>query len=229
MPTPEPQTPVRSTNRRRRVDHLLVVRAARDPGPEGEVARNMLERRRAEEAALPEDERLAVIADDIRAAWGRGIEAQFEIGRLLHEAMKVCRRAATGIGTNGPMALYGRWLRAQNLPFGKRSAYDLRIGYEREDEVRALIGGRTPNQRDIGVVRAIQLLTAKPKPSPAQREAQRIIREALAPDEPTGPFATWVAASEALIPELHLLPDDERDAVARMLGAIQVEGARGRY
>jgi len=100
------------------------------------------------------------IAAQIKAEWGKGIETQFAIGRLLIEAHQLMPDDRE----------YGRWFADQHFPFKKGTAFLLQRGAEREPEVRALMAARSQeNERDIGVPYAIQLLDA-PKPKP-QAEA----------------------------------------------------------
>lgn len=106
----------------------------------------------------PED-RLAGIADDIRAEWGRGNEAAFAIGRLLGEARN----------TFPSDIEYGRWVEAQQFPFSRQTAYRLRWASEHEPEVRAYIADPAVGHKaDLGVSTAVDRMTAKPKPPSAE-------------------------------------------------------------
>lgn len=118
----------------------------------------------SEQAVVTTGDRLATIADLIREEYGRGLEAQFAIGRLLMEAFDLHNRDKVA---------YGHWLAGQTLPIGTNNGWLLRIGAEREDEVRAYIEAN-PSKRGegevIGVTTAVKALKAiesgkGPKPS----------------------------------------------------------------
>lgn len=113
---------------------------------------------------MPET-RLDLIAADIKSEWGKGIDAQFAVGRLLIEAHRLMPDDR----------VYGRWFAEQRFPFKKATAFLLQRGSERELEVRSLIQSRVQeNERDIGVPYAMQLLTAKPKPAPSILEDEAV-------------------------------------------------------
>lgn len=140
----------------------------------------------AEQTASPEEAKVAAamlatmkvepldrIADDIRAEWGKGIESQFAIGRLLNEAAAFLASSAYPpvgeYGRRGDEA-YSRWRAEQQFQFGRGTAHLLRVGAQNEDKVRAFIEGRVQgHERDLGVPWAVQLLTAK---TPAERAAK---------------------------------------------------------
>lgn len=187
----------------RRVDDLLIVRAARDPGPEGEIARNMLETRRAaREAArstqaLPE--RLSEIAEDIMSAWTRGVEEEFRVGHLLVEAAAIMPPLARNKDARGKQTTgeFSHWFREQRFPFSMKTAYRLRQAAEREEEVRAFLAERPAGSRDMGVNTAITLMLAAPKPERERIEpadpAYAALRDARnrilgSEDEPTNAF-----------------------------------------
>lgn len=142
---------------------------------------------------MPEG-RLEVIAEAIKAEYGKGIEAQFTIGRLLLEARRQFDAAGGGTGVDSPNVLFGRWLDQQNFPFSKSVAYRLRIGAEREPEVRALLV--QPIQREQGgpertVSGMVQRLIAKPKP------VNTIPPEEVTPVDPA--YAALRAARNAIV------------------------------
>jgi hypothetical protein len=123
-----------------------VARAAQDDPQEAANAAAIL--------ATMEDTRprLDIIADEVRAEWGKGIEAQFSIGRLLAEAYTLFDGNDKG---------YGQWVAAQKFPFKGTVARLLRAGSEREDEVRQYLAHRTSDgQSDISVQTAVAYLSA---------------------------------------------------------------------
>ena len=92
--------------------------------------------------------RLDQIALEIKTLWGKGIEVEFAIGRQLAEARALLTDDHE----------YSRWLRAQALPFSVQTAYNLRMGAEREAEVRSYIGTRSSGSRSMGVNTAVELI-----------------------------------------------------------------------
>jgi hypothetical protein len=128
----------------------LRAMASQDASPnEALVAQAMLDRMPAT---------LVDIAEQIKAEWGKGVEAQFAIGRLLSEAR------AQFVGDKE----FGRWFASQDFPFSRQTAWELRSGAEREPEVRGFIADHAHSHgRDIGIVWALQLMNAKPKPGAA--------------------------------------------------------------
>jgi hypothetical protein len=131
---------------------------------EAENAQRMLD-------ATPEGE-LDLIAGRIRAAWGKGIEAQFEVGRELMQARAKFDEPgrATGIGKESADALFGQWFRAQEFPFGRQTAWELRVAAEREGEVRsflAAVAQRDSSKRagDISIATAIKMMREPARPA----------------------------------------------------------------
>lgn len=117
---------------------------------EAAVAKAML----AKTANTPE-ERLEVIADEVRDEWGRGIDTQFRVGHLLIEAKAIMPATQD----------FGAWLDVQDFPFGRKTAGTLREAAGREPEVRAFIADRNARSgQDIGPTWAVRLLNAGPKP-----------------------------------------------------------------
>jgi hypothetical protein len=104
---------------------------------------------------------LVSIAEQIKAEWGKGTDAQFAIGRLLVEAR----------GQFPADELFGKWFAAQDFGFSRQVAWRLRAAAEREAEVRAFIAARTDSYKsrtkDLTVHTAITLMNAKPKPTAA--------------------------------------------------------------
>jgi len=97
-------------------------------GPEGAIAQAKL-------ALLPDD--LDTLATKIREAWAAGVEKQLEVGRLLGEAYERLNR---------DKKKFGAWQTRQNFGFSTTTAYYLRIGAEREEEVRGVIANRLMNK-----------------------------------------------------------------------------------
>lgn len=108
-------------------------------------------------AKTPESS-LERIATDIKAEYGKGIEAQFAIGRLLNEAYALF----------GNTQDYGHWFAEQDFQFGKTVARLLRAGADREDEVRLLLASRKSGSRDISVQTAVEYMERAPAPSTPQ-------------------------------------------------------------
>jgi hypothetical protein len=135
-----------ATRRKKLADRVAAVE--QDTPEEHAIAKAMLV---VEEAKIGVVEtRLGDIADDIRAEYGKGIESQFAIGRLLIEARDL----------HPSDKLFGQWFGRQSFPFGTSPAYYLRIGAEREDEVRALLASNETSS-DWGVTSAVKFMTAK--------------------------------------------------------------------
>ena len=133
---------------RERIEKIKALAATGDYNPhEAANALDILSK-----MPVPTLDRIAV---DIKSAWDRGVEAQFEVGRLL-----VLARAEFP-DTQG----FGSWMQAQEFPFGRRTAGYLREAAEREPEVRAFIADRQLSAgRDIGPVTAMKYMNATPKP-----------------------------------------------------------------
>jgi hypothetical protein len=147
------------------------------------------------------------IANGIRKEWGRGIDAQFAIGRLLGQA-----RAAFPADKE-----YGHWLKEQAFPFTYQTAWNLRMGAEREDEVRAYIALNASGEqsRDIGVTTAIKELTAKSTASDDDRQpADRVkaVQDLVGPEKESSAFVKFEKAAAAL--DLTQLADEELVAIA---------------
>lgn len=173
---------------------------------------------------LSDEAALVSIADDIRAEFGKGIDAQFRIGHLLSEAaarLDPSARYSEGPGKVGKGSPFGDWFRAQNFPFSDVTAWRLRKGAEREEEVRAFISQVSSVQpgRDLGVTTAMALID-KPADDRQPREAVKALQELVGPDKETSAFTKFVAAVEAL--DLSQLPDDELIAVANYVKALAV-------
>lgn len=131
-------------------DKLRAMAAQTASPEEAAVAKAMLRK-----TANTPEERLEVIAYDINVEWGKGIDAQFAVGRLLLEARTIIESDK----------LFGQWLDAQPFGFSRQTAGRLREAAEREPEVRAFIATRSERSgKDIGVPEAIKLLNAGPKP-----------------------------------------------------------------
>lgn len=140
-----------------------VARSAQDDPMEAATAKRMLE-------ATPEGN-LDRIAADIKAEWGKGIESQFAIGRKLMEARAEFDRPgkATGIGKESADALFGQWFRAQEFPFGRQTAWELRVAAEKEDEVRAFLtavasSDTRKREGDISIATAIKMMRSPATP-----------------------------------------------------------------
>lgn len=118
---------------------------------EAEVAKAML-------ATMADDRpRLEVLADDVRTEWGKGIDAQFAVGKSLSEAYSIL---------NNDKVAFGRWVAEQAFPFDQSTGYLLRIGYEREPEVRGFIANHgLVHERELSVTTATKRLIAGPKKS----------------------------------------------------------------
>lgn len=104
------------------------------------------------------------IADSIRAEYGKGIEAQFAIGRLLMKARDMLPGNVE----------FGKWVDAQQFPFSRQVAWRLRVGAEREPEVRAMLVDSDQKQRggpERTVSGMVQALIAGPQPVDRVAEA----------------------------------------------------------
>lgn len=142
-------------NRRQKLAER-VANSAQDTPEEAAIAKDLLIIEEAKVGIV--QTRLVGIAEDIRLWFGKGIDAQFAIGRLLMEARDLFPADQE----------FGRWLRAQELPFTYQTAWNLRMAASREPEVReyiALNAGRE-QPRDIGVTVAFRELNAGPKANP---------------------------------------------------------------
>lgn len=144
-------------------------------------------------------EALSTIALAINVEWGRGIDAQFAIGHLLIEA-----RSLLPSNTE-----YGAWVDAQGFPFSKSTARNLRLGAEREPEVRAFIAERARqalvegkhDKGEVGVSYAVNLLTGGQEggtraaaPSKAQAAAEKELGELSRTDSGFAAFRKGVYA-----------------------------------
>lgn len=200
--------------RQKRVDRKLAIMASQTASPaEAEVAKNLLVARRATAEVAPPDERLAGIAEDIKAEWGRGIEAQFAIGRLLMDAR------AMFPGKEQDKA-FSRWLKAQEFPFGQTQAWRLRSAAEREPEVRAYLAAHATRTGkpgpELGIAGAIVYMARDAKTEREEKvdpvdpayAALRTARNLILgnEDEPTNAFVTMhlddLAKSAGFIKEL---------------------------
>ncbi len=201
----------------KRVDRKLAVMASQTASPaEAKNAKAMLAERRKTQAALPPDERLVAIAEDIKAEWGKGVESMLTVGRMLGEAYAYFKDDFGGV-KGGPKKAYGDWLSTQALPFSSSTGWKLRIAAERETEVRAIIAEHRSLGGDAGwgVVTAVNNLLAGPKPEVEKSDpvdpayaALRAARNAIlgTEDEPinafTGMHIEDLAKSAGLISEL---------------------------
>lgn len=120
---------------------------------EAEVARAML--------AKSPDGQLETIASAIKDEWGKGIESQFVVGRLLADA--AARFEAVGSGSRGKGHGYSGWLKEQDFPFAPSTGRKLRWVAEHEQDVRAFIASRSGlSGKDIGPLWAANLMGQKP-------------------------------------------------------------------
>jgi hypothetical protein len=210
-----------------RVNKALAIRAKLDPGPEGDVARDMLAKRKTDDVVVVDMSTHDTVAERIREEFGKGIEAQFAIGRLLNEAAAFLasdQYPANGeFGRRGDEA-YSRWVAAQGFPFKRGTAHLLRTGQQREDEVRALIAGRVQeNERDIGVPYAVQLLTAPPTPptqTPIAKQARKDLKEALHSEDDIPEVVAWLSATDTLIAFTDAVPVAELKAIGEKAQAL---------
>lgn len=164
--------------------------------------------------------RLDAIATSINKEFGKGIDAQFAIGRLLLEARSLM--------PSDPA--FGQWFDQQNFPFSRPTATRLRQAAEREDEVRAFIAERGESVREVSVSGALQALNVgAQEEGRVPREAQRRVKELLADvPAPVNGFLTWQAATEQL--DLQTLTVEELGQFAALLKSLvdgyQAERAR---
>lgn len=128
-----------------RKDKLAAMAAQTESPAEAAVAATKL-------ANMPEST-LEAIVRDINEEFGKGVESSFAIGRLLIKARDLLTQDIA----------FGKWFKEQDLPFGLRTAQRLRWAAENEKAVRALIGTTSKSDREVGVVTAVQLLTAPAK------------------------------------------------------------------
>lgn len=150
---------VEKVRKRERINKKLALMAIQNDSPaEAEVAKAMLAKRRDTSVALTYDERLVIIAEDIKAEWGKTIEAQFAVGRRLSEARALFE------GPSQDKA-FGRWMKAQGFPFGQSYAWRLRTAYEREPEVRKFIEAHASSTgNEVGIGWALVQLNKKAEP-----------------------------------------------------------------
>lgn len=186
---------------------------------------------------VPGEDRLVAIADEIRSEWGKGIEAQFAIGRLLMEAWDQF---------GGDKVAYGRWSQEQNFPFHRNTGLNLRLAAEREPEVRAYlaeVNAPEGGQRDIGVNSAMKELLYGPRPSQAKPAPTFTMDEVSENHRTDSVFTRWQFATynilgrnvsdddEATVtwadrPFEHLHVDDlveAADLIKRLVTAYQTE------
>lgn len=137
---------------RSKLDKVRAIAATADYNPhEAAVAVAKIEALATAETRA--EDRLVVIAEGIRSEYGKGIEAQFAIGRLLVEARELFRADQE----------FGAWFNAQNFPFVRSVGYNLRVGALREAEVRALLASRATTDKEVGVTTIVKRMLAKPK------------------------------------------------------------------
>lgn len=134
---------------------------------------------------MPRD--LDSIAADIKAEYGKGVESQFAIGRLLAEAWAMFR---------GDKVAYGRWMQLQDFEFHRNTGQLLRLAAEREPEVRAYLAEANDpkgSHRSIGVHSAIrEMVAGKPRATQARVE--------VGPPAPADPaFAAFRAGCYAVL------------------------------
>lgn len=165
-------------------------------------------------ATAQANKRLNAIAAQVNKEFGKGIDAQFAIGRLLAEARSLIPSDK----------LFGQWLQEQNLPFSRPTATRYIAAVEREDEVRAFIADRTNlTGRDIAVPTAVMYLTSgEEQAGRVPKESQRRVKELLQDvPEPVNGFLVWQAATEKL--DLQTLTTEELGQFAGLLKSL-VEG-----
>lgn len=133
------------TTRRQKLEAMA---AQKESPAEAKVAKRKL----AKLPVTPED-RLASIAAEVRTEYDRSVDSQFAIGRLLAEARTLMPSDKE----------YSAWLKQEKFSFSYKTAYYLRLGAEREPEVRQYIEDRPEGSRDIGVTSVVKyLLDGKP-------------------------------------------------------------------
>lgn len=164
----------------------VAAMAAQSASPEeAKVAANLL--------ATMEKPRLEAIADEVRSEWGKGIESQFAVGRLLQQAWDV---------HGGDKVAYGRWCAEQNFPFHRNTGQVLRLAATREPEVRAYlaeVNDSEGSQRDIGVLSAYKELLYGPRQSQAKSTGEVIPTTDTTPADPA--YAALRAAHRAVFGE----------------------------
>jgi hypothetical protein len=209
-----------------RVNKALAIRAKLDPGPEGDVARDMLAKRNGTDVL--DGERLDVIATDIKAEYGKGIDAQFAIGRLLNEAAELFPVHGGGVvggSRGGSHSPFGDWFRAQGFGFNLVTAWRLREAAKREPEVRAFISSRSAvnGSKEVGVTTAITELNAKPV-EPTQtavaKQARKDLKEALHSEDDIPEVVAWLSATDTLIAFTDAVPVAELKAIGEKAQAL---------
>ncbi len=179
------------------------------------------------EVIVPGEDRLADIATDIRAEYGKGIEAQFAIGRLLAEARAI----------HEDDNIFGAWVAKQEFPFGRQQAWRLRWAGENEPEVRAFItAAATTSTRgpDMGVSTAVEYMKRKPKEgwTKEQKAAEKELGQLSRTDSGFAAFRKGVFAllgyevgedgEGAFTKDLSLLAADE---LVELAGLVKVVAA----
>lgn len=158
---------------------------------------------------------LNAIAKKVKAEFGKGIDAQFAIGRLLNEARALL--------PSDPE--FGKWVAEQNFGFSQPTAIRYRQAAEREPEVRAFIATHSAQNgkaSDISPTWAVQLMNKNAEQagrlSPAvQKRVQSLFADEV---EPTNGFPAFKAAAESL--DLQVLTLDE---LVEFAGILQVLAA----
>lgn len=135
-----------------------------------------------------QEKRLATIASNIQKEFGKGIDAQFAIGRLLNEARTI-------LPSNQD---FGRWFDSQEFTFSQPTAYRLQQAAEREEEVRAFIASSGKQGRDIGVTSAVKELTAGPKATQELKDVGKRVRDLLADPTVSNGFEQFRAAADSI-------------------------------
>lgn len=125
--------------------------------------------------------RLTTIATSIRKEFGKGLDAQFAMGRLLNEARELLVSDTE----------FGKWVAGQGFGFSQPTAYRLGEAAKREPEVRAFIEAEAKANRDISATTAVKELTAGPKPSQELKDVGKRVRDLLAEEPPTTGFAAF--------------------------------------
>jgi hypothetical protein len=188
-----------------------VANAHLDSPEEAEIAARML-------ASTPEGT-LDGIARRIKDEWGKGIDAQFAVGRLLMQAADQFPPAKRHMNTSDEKggrasggSPFGDWFRSQDFAFSQATAWRLRSAAEREPEVRAFITSQSKSNAggaDIGVATAIEYMNRKPK-TPEQAIAAHDARV-------TPVFAAFEKAATTMAEGMAQLPTDELTATARLI------------
>lgn len=179
---------------------IAAIAATADYNPhEADNARRMLE-------AMPET-RLEVISGDIKDEWGKGIEAQFAIGRLLSEARSLMPGVENDIA-------FGEWFKSQDFPFSQQQARRLRYGAEHEAEVRAFIAATTSTRGpDMSVPTAVEYMKRR-----AKIVAQ--LAEGTYVEPTTSAYGAFEKAAKDLWDAMPQLPNDELAGVAQLVGSL---------